>query len=249
MLARDSAGAMLSIDDVEKEEARTAIHANKLNFIEWVKSKGGEIDTGALIPFTRWVTPVGVPRRFTTQMYVYFWPLTNGGANKGLLAGKGEAEILVPTSDGGKEHTEAVFRSCQEWTEKGSSGDVILFPPQYYLMWQLSKFLKNGNVSTEELEAQRTAAKEFLKRTGGNEVPWAEKCISPQTLGLWQGRAVLDLSKPGPELKGSGREGETGDVVLVKFSKAGPREVEVRSRAEVLEGMRIEAKAKEGAKL
>lgn len=240
---------MLTVDDAEKEEARTAIHANKLKFIDWVKSKGGAIDTAALLPFTRWVTPMGVPRRFTTQMYVYFWPLTNGNASKGLLEGKAEADILVPTSDGGKEHTEAVFRSCQEWTEKGSKGDVILFPPQYYLMWHLSRFLKNESDSTEELEAQRTAAKEFLAGTGANGVPWAEKCISPQTLGLWQGKAVLDLSKPGPELKDSGRKGETGEVVLVKFSKAGPREVDVKSREEVLEGMRIEAKAKEGAKL
>lgn len=249
LLARDSAGNMLTIEDAEKEEARTAIHANKLNFIDWVKSKGGEVDIGGLLPFTRWVTPMGVPRRFTTQMYVYFWPLTNGNASKSLLSGKAEAEILVPTSDGGKEHTEAVFRSCQEWTEKGSSGDVILFPPQYYLMWQLSKFLRNASASTEELEREREKARKFLQGTGGNDVPWAEKCISPQTLGLWQGRAVLDLSKPGPELKDSGRKGETGEVVLVKFSKAGPREVEVKSRAEVLEGMRVEAKAKEGSKL
>lgn len=249
LLARDASGNMLTIEDAEKEEARTQIHANKLNFVDWVKSKGGKIDTSALIPFTRWVTPIGVPRRFTTQMYIYFWPLTNGSSSQSLLSGKAEAEILVPTSDGGKEHTEAVFRSCQEWTERGSKGDVILFPPQYYLMWQLAKFLTNATTETGELEKQRTAAKEFLDGTGGNGVTWAEKCISPQTLGLWQGRAVLDLSKPGPELKDSGRKGETGDVVLVKFSKAGPREVEVKSRADVLEGIRVEAKAKEGAKL
>lgn len=251
LLARDASKNMLQIDDAEKEEARAAIHANTLKFVDWVASKGGKIDTASLIPFTRWVTPIGVPRRFTTQMYVYFWPLTNGfsSSSKGLLEGKSEAEVLVPTSDGGKEHTEAVFRSCQQWTEMGSKGDVILFPPQYYLMWQLSKFLTNATTDTAELEKQREEARKFLAGGGANGVPWAEKCISPQTLGLWNGRAVLDLSKPGPELKGSGREGETGEVVLVKFSKAGPREVEVRGRKEVMEGMRVEAKAKEGAKL
>lgn len=240
---------MLTIDDAEKEEARANIHANTLKFTDWVSSKGGVVDTASLIPFTRWVTPIGVPRRFTTQMYVYFWPLTNGSFSKGLLEGKSEGEVLVPTSDGGKEHTEAIFRSCKEWTEMGSKGDVILFPPQYYLMWQLSKFLTNATTDSAELEKQREDARNFLAGGGANGVPWADKCISPQTLGLWNGRAVLDLSKPGPELKNTDRKGETGEVVLVKFSKSGPREVEVRQRNEVLEGMRVEAKAKEGAKL
>ena len=249
LLARDAKGNMLAIEDAEKEEARAQIHANALKFVDWVKSKGGVVDTQNLTPFTRWVTPTGVPRRFTTQMYVYFWPLTNGLPSKSLLEGKSEAEVLVPTSDGGKEHTEAIFRSCKDWTEMGRKGEVILFPPQYYLMWQLSKFLKNDSKDTTELEAQRDEATKFLAGGGANGVPWAEKCISPQTLGLWNGRAVLDLSKPGLELKDTDRKGETGEVVLVKFSKTGPREVEVRGRKEVLEGMRVEAKNKGDAKL
>jgi hypothetical protein len=45
---------------------------------------------------------------------------------------------------------------------------------------------------------------------------------------------VLGLEKPGPELKDIGRGGDEKRVVLVKFSREGPRDVEVRERVEVL---------------
>ena len=48
------------------------------------------------------------------------------------------------------------------------------------------------------------------------------------------GRSVLGLEKPGPELKDSGRGGDEKRVVLVKFGKEGPRDVEVRERVGVL---------------
>lgn len=239
LLAKDRDGKMLAISDAEKEEARARIHANTLNFKTWVESKGGVVDTHALLPFTRWITPVGVPRRFTTQMYVYFWPLN--GAGNSLLKEKDET-ALVATSDGGKEHTEAVFRDCATWCNMAQKGEVILFPPQFYLIWQLGKYLQS---SAGSLEEQRDKAKELLKGSGTNGIPWADKCISPQTLGMWNGRAVLDLSKPGPELKDSGRAGEPNEVVLVKFSKEGPREVDVRERKVVLDVMRAEKAAKE----
>jgi hypothetical protein len=59
------------------------------------------------------------------------------------------------------------------------------------------------------------------------------------------GRSVLGLEKPGPELKGSERGGDIERVVLVKFSKEGPRDVDVRGRKQILE----EEKKDRGAKL
>jgi hypothetical protein len=49
------------------------------------------------------------------------------------------------------------------------------------------------------------------------------------------GRSVLALDKPGPELKDSGRRGDEKRVVLVKFRKEGPRSLEVRLRKDVLD--------------
>lgn len=56
------------------------------------------------------------------------------------------------------------------------------------------------------------------------------------------GRSVLGLGKPGPELKDSGRGGDEKRVVLVNFRKEGPRDVEVREKSEVLAEERQESK-------
>lgn len=67
-------------------------------------------------------------------------------------------------------------------------------------------------------------------------IPWTEKVISPQPLFTREsdGRLVLGLDKPGPELKESGRGGDFERVVLAHFKKEGPRNVEVRQRADVM---------------
>ncbi len=74
--------------------------------------------------------------------------------------------------------------------------------------------------------------------------PWGEKCISPSGI-LWKqgdGRAVLALDKPGPELEGSGRRGDADRVVLVRFNKEGPRELDVAWKKDII---REEREAKE----
>src|ERR1700733_1739015 len=97
-------------------------------------------------------------------MYIYFLPLTQVSA-KNI---KSEAVIPVPTSDGGVEHTAALFASCKEWLEQATRNDIILFPPQYYLMDLLAPFLRLSSIplSTEELQTQRDAVLEFLKGDG-----------------------------------------------------------------------------------
>ncbi|KFY27950.1 hypothetical protein V493_03191 [Pseudogymnoascus sp. VKM F-4281 (FW-2241)] len=219
LLARHrDGGGMLEVPDAERERARRAIHSGELKFSEWVKEMGGVVDADALLPFTRWVTPTTIPRRFTTQMYVYFWPLSEAGPIEG------NATIPTPTSDGGLEHTTAVFQPCAAWLAQARRNEIIMFPPQFYLIWLLCKFLEEG-----DLRAQREKIREFLKGSGGNGVPWADKVMSPVPLGMFEGKAVLNLDHPGPELKGSGRRGENAHVVQVRFSKEGPRDVEGRN--------------------
>jgi hypothetical protein len=169
-------------------------------------------------------------------MYIYFLPLAQS-SGKNLSS---EVVIPVPTSDGGVEHTAALFASCKEWLEQATRNDIILFPPQYYLMDLLAPFLRLSSIplSTEELQAQRDAVLEFLKGDGdGKGVKWADKVMSPVGLLMRKsdGRSVLGLDKPGPELKESGRRGDEKRVVLVKFSMEGPRNVEVRLRKDILE--------------
>lgn len=115
-------------------------------------------------------------------------------------------------------------------------------------MYLLSPFLATSSSprSTEELQTQRGKVIEFLKGDGGDGrgVPWADKVMSPIGLLMRKsdGRSVLGLEKPGPELRDSGRTGDEKRVVLVKFSKEGPRNVEVRERKDVLEEEKDAAK-------
>ena len=69
---------------------------------------------------------------------------------------------------------------------------------------------------------------------------WAEKVMSPDAINFdkEKKKSVLGLYKPGPELEGSGRCGDPDRVVLVKNTKEGPRDVEVRWRKEVMDELR-----------
>ncbi|KAG4436048.1 hypothetical protein IFR05_008480 [Cadophora sp. M221] len=241
LLARKKGGeGLLEVGEEERERARKSIHAGKERFEDWVERMGGVVDIEALHPFTRWITPTNLPKRFTTQMYLYFLPLTES-TSKSISS---KSVIPVPTSDGGLEHTAALFAPCSSWLSQASENSIILFPPQFYLMYLLAPFLtpasssSSSPLSTTELQKQRDNVLEFLKGDGGDEkgIKWADKVMSPMGIMMRKsdGRSVLGLDRPGPELKESGRRGDEKRVVLVKFGKEGPRNVEVRERREVL---------------
>lgn len=174
-------------------------------------------------------------------MYIYFLPLQTTSISSLGLPITSEAMIPIPTSDGGIEHTAALFQACSKWLHQAAQNEVILFPPQFYLMYLIAPFLQASEsptaLSLEELQRQRDGVVEFLKTDGdGKGVLWKDKVISPMGLGGFSkdGRAILALDNPGPELRDSGRRGDEKRVVLVKFGKHGPRDVEVRLRREVL---------------
>lgn len=237
--SRKCTDRLLEVEQSEMERARKAIHSGELRFKDWVDGQGGIVDTDGLLPFTRWVTPTNIPKRFTTQMYIYFLPLSSNADVKK------EAVIPMPTSDGGVEHTAAAFAPLKTWLGRAAKNEIILFPPQYYLMYLLAPFLGNAELS---LEQQRQKVMDFLKGDGGDGkgIKWADKVMSPTGLFLRKadGRSVLALDKPGPELRDSGRGGDWDRVVLVKFSKEGPTKVEVRRRKEILDEERQESGSK-----
>jgi len=199
--------------------------------------------TDGLIPFTRWITPTRLPKRFTTQMYIYFLPLTNtpSASTADSIPTDSEAMIANPTSDGGIEHTTARFLPPSKWLEMSQAGEIILFEPQYVLLHLLAPLLSPENmactIDAKELARQREEVLDFVK---SGDPPWTEKCISPIQLSGKQedGRVVVGLHKPGPELEGSGRRGDDERVVLVQIRKDGPRRVGVVWKREVFEGER-----------
>jgi len=173
-------------------------------------------------------------------MYIYFFPLTQRSAENILT----DSIKPIPKSDGGLEHKDALFASCKEWLDHARKNEIILFPPQFYLMHLLAPFLdvSSKSLSKQELQKQRDRVVEFLEGDGdGKGVKWADKAMSPTGLFVRKSdkRSVLSLEKPGLELEGSGRRGDEKLVILTKFTKGVPRDVEVRLRTETLEEQRV----------
>ncbi len=87
---------LVKVPEQERDEGRKAVHAGKVLFAEWVKEKGEQMDVEGLVPFTRWLTPANIPKRYSTQMYLYFLPLESGPE-----LGKQTNQMHIPTPDGG----------------------------------------------------------------------------------------------------------------------------------------------------
>lgn len=232
LLARETSAPeqpLLSLDPDTRLAGRNDVHGGKISFRDWLsqQSSTAVLDTESLIPFTHWITPMNVPKRFTTQMYVYFVPVTD--RRRHLLATADQVETMSPEWK----------RAC-EWVEEARSGKIILFPPQYILLYLISTFLDkpgdpvDGRGIPEEERVKRRQALETFIREDRSPVPWTDKFISPiPGPTKWtDGRQILALDKQGPELENSGLQGDTSRFVLVKFSKEGPREVEVIDRKE-----------------
>jgi hypothetical protein len=177
-------------------------------------------------------------------MYLYFLPLPLESEKSllGEIPAEGEREeFQIPTSDGGVEVTEARFLPASEWLRMAGTGEVMMFPPQYLLLHLVSQFLDREHRvpdSVHELRRRRTELVDFVH---SGTPPWTEKCISPKMLKVSSdGRTVLALDHPGPELKDSDRQGEPDRVVLVQFKKGAAQQVEVRWKKDIL----LEAKEK-----
>jgi len=240
---------LLQLTHDERDEGRKLVHNHKVLFTDWLSSKRGVADTQGLVCFTRWLTPPNLPKRFTTQMYVYFLPLADDTdahtlSATGLPTSSRESAIPIPTHDGGIEHTAARFATASEWLELARREKIILFPPQFLLLYLIEPFLSPPAQSREQLQKQRESLREFLH---SGDPPWTEKCISPIQLMKRKsdGRAVLSLDKPGYELEGTQRRGDAERVVLVEFRKEGPRKVEVAWRRDVLEEERLASRSSE----
>ncbi|ROV94334.1 hypothetical protein VMCG_08659 [Cytospora schulzeri] len=274
---------LLTVPEADREEARRQVHGDVLNFQDWVRRDlGGTLCVDELVPFTRWVTPPNMPKRFTTQMYLFLMPPLGPAApaGDGAVGVDVDADVDVvqtPTPDGGIEHTAATFADAGEWLRRQDRGEIVLFPPQCYLLALVAEML--GSVPLREgggggggdharYVAQRKALLDFVGRAPASAevglaaesrrgphptalIPWSEKVMSPQTLFIRDSdrRIVLGIDKPGPELKGSGRGGDFERVVLVKFTKQGPTRVEVRNREDVLQEEKEVKGKREAAKL
>ena len=200
------------------------------------------MDTEGLIPFTRWLTPANIPKRYSTQMYLYFLPLESE-----MMLGKQTNQMHIPTADGGVEHTAAKFAWAGEWIEAALKGECVLFPPQFFLLSLVADFLKQPlpesgkeeKLNTGQLREQRSQLLEFVK---GGDPPWGEKCISPNPIKKSGNTLWMGMGDAGPELEGTGKSGDKERVLRVELSdviergKRTPRPKEVVMKKDFVSG-------------
>ncbi|KAL9024780.1 MAG: hypothetical protein Q9196_006262 [Gyalolechia fulgens] len=226
--SRDDQSMLLRLTEEEGHQGRHAIHNKKVRFEDWVRSRGGLPDIQSLHPFTRWLTPANISKRYSTQMYLYFLPLAHPGLPHVLH---------IPTSDGGVEHTEAEFLPAVEWLSKAEANNIILFPPQFFLLSLVADFLKPNTpdgaetLPTDVLQSQRDALLEFVS-TG--DPSWGEMCISPTPLKKEGDDLILRLDRPGLEVEGTSRRGDAERVIWVQYKgKEGTSRLKVGWRTDV----------------
>ncbi|KAL5396330.1 hypothetical protein PMIN04_005019 [Paraphaeosphaeria minitans] len=244
LLAKKNGKLFTDISDAEREEGRKAVHAGTTLFPDLLSKWGCEPDVEGLIPFTRWITPPNVKKRFSTQMYIYFLPLgsilpvnskSQADGDAARLDDVEVADIVIPhpTHDGGIEHTAARFLPSNKWIDLANQNRIILFPPQYFLTWHLATFLAPTMTSSdspvpsiEELQAERSRLTAFLRSDAGEE--FSKAIISPVVLGkgdygehrqdgfggVSKDTAVLRLDYPGPELDKAGVKGTMREWVV-----------------------------------
>ena len=223
LLARhESRHTLINLSERERENGRKAVHSKEITLKEFLKSHDAVPDIESLIPFTRWLTPAKIPKRFSTQMYIYFLPLESGAVDLG------NRQLHVPTHDGGIEHTAAKFLHAQQWIDQSLRKEILLFPPQFVLLSLVAPFLAaidTTRAQTEDaffrsslLQRQRHDLRRWVETDG--DPPWGEKCISPHVLRKVKNTyMIMGLEMPGPELDGTSREGDKTRAVRVKLDK------------------------------
>ncbi|KAK7694023.1 hypothetical protein QCA50_003599 [Cerrena zonata] len=174
--------------DSDLDAARDAIHSRKLMFKDFLNQHGLSIDERSLLPFTQWVTPPMVPRRFHTHFYVAF---LNAIDSAGFSSGHRTERL--PTPDKGQEVVAARFVHPLTAIQEFRAQKIALVPPQFYLLTTLAEILQ-GHENTVD---QRTQVERLA--TG----PFGRMIINPKRLQKEvEGRTVLtyegDETRGGP---------------------------------------------------
>ncbi|PPQ93225.1 hypothetical protein CVT25_015223 [Psilocybe cyanescens] len=222
LLASSFSSCELPSDSV-LDEARHAIHQQKLRFQQFLSSHNLQADASSLLPFTQWITPVGPPKRFHTQFFVAFLPKT---PSSGFSSGAKQEGI--PKHDGGQEVIEARFLHPKKALDECREGKISVMPPQYYILSTLADILE-GSVNTAD---QRTKVKTLSEGLFGRML------INPRKLSEDpKGRSILTYE--GDETRG-GSKGRLHRA-LVKLNVGSANEISLIRNFDVFS--EIEAKA------
>ncbi|OCH92116.1 hypothetical protein OBBRIDRAFT_811854 [Obba rivulosa] len=190
--------------DAQLDEARDAIHAQRRLFRDFLFQFRLTADIASLLPFTQWITPPTVARRFHTRFYVIF---LEGLRAKGFSAGNKQERL--PTPDGGQEVIAARFVHPHIAIEECRAHKIQLMPPQYYLLSTLADVLRGAMNTESQREQVRTLS----------DGAFGSASFSPRALPERDAEGRSILTYEGDETRG----GPPGRLhrSLVKFGKGG----------------------------
>lgn len=130
LLARPSCGRTLA-DPRDFEEERARLESRELSFADFLAAHRLVPDVGLLRPLSRWITPVGEPRRYDTRFFLAALPQ---GQEPRQASGEASAVQWLDAA------------TALEWFR---DGNTMLMPPTWAQFHHLRQF---GTV-TEALEA------------------------------------------------------------------------------------------------
>ncbi|KAL7271437.1 hypothetical protein RUND412_005806 [Rhizina undulata] len=189
-------------------EARKKMHNGELGFAEFLSTFGGKPDVRTLRTFTKWVTPRNMARRFSSQLYIGYTPVSS----------------LSASGDGGIEVVSTTFLHPRTALNAAKRGEIVFFPPQFYLLSRMAEIFTSGpGGDLREKEDERIRLWKFA--SGG----FGDMVIEPEAVKkLGGGRVVMGLN-------GGEGKGDAERVVVVGIPQGGgePRGLELRGKGEV----------------
>jgi 8-oxo-dGTP pyrophosphatase MutT (NUDIX family) len=185
---------------------QSAVYANAAIFEEQLASAGLRlVDATLLTPATTWITPLTNPRRFKSRFFIASLP---------EWMSEREAEEVARRGDGGKEVVSALFVTPRRALAMAAAGEVVFFPPQFYLLSVLAQFLSDS--SGDRAREERRKLKEWA------DMGWGSLVCQPQRMKvggeskMW----VMTLGDNGDkEWAIALEEGEAGEPKAVRLVK------------------------------
>lgn len=166
---------------------RKSIHSQKIPFTTFLAQNGLTADVNALLPFTQWITPITVPRRFHAYFFVAFLPTKS---SLDITSDQGLQQL--PTPDGETEVMSVRFLKPQDAIAEFENGKIFLMPPQYYLLSTLGSIL-SGSITTSE-------QKNIISRLANG--PFGQMSINPVLLPHKDESGYSVMTYEGDETRG-----------------------------------------------
>ncbi|KAL5529485.1 hypothetical protein ACEPAG_5470 [Sanghuangporus baumii] len=232
LASRASGLADTRISENMLEEARKAIHAGKHLFADFLSENGLVPDIASLLPFSTWITPPQVPRRFRTCFFVTFLPVAS--ALFGPSSGTHIHRLPTPDSpdseaSGPTEVVSAQFIHPRDLISALSREEIGLMPPQFYIISILQDIFSSGP------DMNTLAQREQVERISNSSFGRSE--FNPHFDPLASSDGSRALTFEGDEIRG-GKKGQMHRVIFVPRKNSPlPRQLQLIRNFDILAGL------------